>query len=473
MGRRVAIFFVLVLFLALHLSHRAGPIYLFLAIPFLFLSAFLFFTLNDRVCAIGVVAFSVAAIAYEWVRSNDASYFVSIGLYAFALWVVQRYRDVWNRKIEGIELQKREMEKETKTLEERHLTRLESLKHLEKRVNGLVHLFEIARHFNECLDFSRLISILNVEIVREVSFTRGTVILLKSEPNAEKGIERCFSFGSQQRMDEDLSAQFAQECLNVIGSSSQVIKIEPAHSQDRLRFSSYGTQFPLWLFPLFVEHHLIAVLAVEGGDMNDFQKLEILASQLALQVKKIRLYETVKETSILDGLTNVFVRRHFLERFYEELRRAVRFRFPLSVLMVDVDHFKSYNDEFGHLVGDRALREVAQIIRANIRRVDVIGRYGGEEFLIVAPEIEKKQGFELAERVRSAVARKRLQLYDEEIQLTVSIGLSSFPEDMPGGSLPIEGVDFSQDFVSLLIEKADQALYRAKEEGRNRVVGCS
>ena len=251
---------------------------------------------------------------------------------------------------------------------------------------------------------------------------------------------------------------------------NQVVKIESPSTQEKLRFSPYKTRLPLWLFPLFIERQLIAVLVIEGGNTNDFQKFEILASQLALQVKKIRLYETVKETSILDGLTNVFVRRHFLERFHEELKRAVRYRFPLSVLMVDVDHFKSYNDQFGHLVGDRALREVAQIIRANIRRVDVIGRYGGEEFLIIAPEIEKKQGFELAERIRSAVARKRFQLYDEEMQLTVSIGLSSFPEDLAVSAINIS--EFSEDFISLLIEKADRALYQAKEEGRNRVVVC-
>ena len=134
--------------------------------------------------------------------------------------------------------------------------------------------------------------------------------------------------------------------------------------------------------------------------------------------------------------------------------------------MVDVDHFKSYNDKFGHLVGDQTLREVAKIIRENVRRVDVIGRYGGEEFIIVAPEIGKAQGLELAERIRSAVAKKRLHLYDEETQITVSIGVSAFPDSL--GRQPIK--EFQEEHLTTLIQKTDEAMYRAKEEGRNRAV---
>jgi diguanylate cyclase len=155
-----------------------------------------------------------------------------------------------------------------------------------------------------------------------------------------------------------------------------------------------------------------------------------------------------------------------MERFREELKRAFRYQFPLSVLMVDVDHFKSYNDKFGHLVGDKTLREVAQIIRDNVRRVDVIGRYGGEEFVIAAPEIEKKKGLELAERIRLAVAQKHFQLYDEETHATVSIGVSSFPIDL-------EVKEFSEIGLTELIQKADQALYEAKVKGRNRIVAYS
>jgi diguanylate cyclase (GGDEF)-like protein len=165
-------------------------------------------------------------------------------------------------------------------------------------------------------------------------------------------------------------------------------------------------------------------------------------------------------------LTETFVRRHYLERFHEELERAVRHGFPLTVLMVDVDHFKRYNDELGHLVGDRTLREVARVIRENIRRVDVLGRLGGEEFIIAFPEIGKRQGFELAERIRSAIAHRRFHFYGSEAQVTVSIGATSFPDDVSAS----DQKDISGTLIPKLMDQADRALYRAKEEGRNRVV---
>ncbi len=338
------------------------------------------------------------------------------------------------------------------------------MKHLEERVNGLVHLFEIARDFNECISFSELLNILEQKTAQVLKFERAALILnVPITKDGEK--QRWFSFGRLKREEKDKIEAFAEECLKILETSKTITRFDSLVSDEKGKFESFQASFPLWLFPLTVEHQLIAALVIEGGSLNDFQKFEILASQLALQVKKVQLYETVKEISIIDGLTHVFVRRHFFERFQEELKRASRYQFPLSVLMVDVDHFKSYNDKFGHLVGDKTLREVAQLIRENVRRVDVIGRYGGEEFIIVAPEIGKAKGVDLAERIRSAIARKKFQLYDEEAQVTVSIGVSAFPESMEK-----PGLEFSDFQLTELVEKADRALYRAKQEGRNRVV---
>ncbi len=422
--------------------------------------------IQDRFSVLMIGSCSIFFIIQAFFQTVNPIYFLLIVILALVLCEAFLYQRNWNHKISGVEQKKQLMLKETGALQERYQVRIESLKHLEQRVNSLVHLFEVARDFNECLNFTEMLSVIDQKIAQELSFAKGTLILLSNAPKPNKQIEQCLAFGPVKKSPEDLLEPFANECLKALESSNQSLKVELENKEGRDKFSSYGVQFPLWLFPLFVEHQLIAIVAIEGGGANDFQKFEVLASQLALQVKKIRLYETVKENSIVDGLTNVFVRRHFLERFREELKRAFRYQFPLSVLMVDVDHFKSYNDKFGHLVGDKTLREVAQVIRENVRRVDVIGRYGGEEFVIVAPEIAKVQGQELAERIRSAVARKRLRIYDEETQITISIGISSFPEDLSDKSYS----EFSEDCLSLLIERADKALYTAKEEGRNRVV---
>ncbi|MBI1977685.1 MAG: GGDEF domain-containing protein [Candidatus Omnitrophica bacterium] len=448
------------------MSGRLQPTYLYLASPF-FLSGIIYlFICRDRIAVRILAIFYFSSTLYAILQTENLAYLRSSLILAVGAVAVSFYQKMWHEKVQGVEEKKLLTLHEKQALEERHQTRLESLKHLEKRVNGLIHLFEIARDFNECLDFTQLGVVLDQQITPEFNFERGTLILVELIPQGEMRLVNQLTFGRRKREDPQLSEKFAHECLKVSRSGQSVMKIDLLQAAEKTQFEPYATQAPLWLFSLFIERQLIGILAVEGGSATDYQKFEVLASQLSLQAKKVKLYETVKENSIIDGLTKVFVRRHFFERFREELKRAVRFQFSLSVLMVDVDHFKSYNDKFGHLVGDRTLKEVAQVIRDHMRRVDVIGRYGGEEFIIVAPEIQKREAMELAERIRSAVAHKSLRLYDEETRVTVSIGLSSFPEDL-GTSLTVE---YSDRYVETLVQLADQALYRAKEEGRNRVI---
>ena len=125
--------------------------------------------------------------------------------------------------------------------------------------------------------------------------------------------------------------------------------------------------------------------------------------------------------------------------------------------MIDIDHFKTYNDNYGHLVGDVILRELAKSLRESIREIDFIGRFGGEEFSVFLPQTAKDQALQVAERLREIIANTEFSAYDETLRLTVSIGVANFP-------LNSRDKDF-------LIEIADKSLYKAKQEGRNRV--CS
>jgi diguanylate cyclase (GGDEF)-like protein len=124
--------------------------------------------------------------------------------------------------------------------------------------------------------------------------------------------------------------------------------------------------------------------------------------------------------------------------------------------MVDIDHFKKCNDRYGHLVGDVVLKEIAGIMKKNLREIDIIGRYGGEEFSIMLPDTSKEGAIIVGERLRRAVEGCRITAYDETINTTISIGITAFPDDT--------------DEISQLIDKADQMLYKAKEEGRNRLM---
>ena len=209
------------------------------------------------------------------------------------------------------------------------------------------------------------------------------------------------------------------------------------------------------IIPLNIQEELIGYLVAEGLGVEDKEKFYILSQQFILGIKRAVLYRGVQELAIIDSLTNVFNRRHYLERFKEEIERSTKFNYKFSCLMVDIDYFKDFNDRYGHIVGDAILRELSRAIQENIRQIDLIGRYGGEEFSIILSETDKDVAGLAAERIRTAIQDKHIRVYDEELKITVSIGISTYPYD---------GKE-----IERLIDKADSALYQAKQTGRNKV----
>jgi diguanylate cyclase (GGDEF)-like protein len=185
------------------------------------------------------------------------------------------------------------------------------------------------------------------------------------------------------------------------------------------------------------------------------------ATTLALTQKTLELERALKEQAEeqarTDYLTGLFNRRQFVELAERERVRASRYRRPFALMMIDIDHFKAVNDAWGHGVGDWVLQEVSRTIRDTLRNVDIFGRVGGEEFAVVIVETDEINAKEVAQRICTAVAGAHLVLKDGRfVQVTISIGLTE-----------MKNRDLNLD--SLLVE-ADQALYRAKQLGRNRVI---
>ncbi len=185
------------------------------------------------------------------------------------------------------------------------------------------------------------------------------------------------------------------------------------------------------------------------------KKIKILGEQLALAMKRFDLSDELEKISITDSLTGLYSRRYFSERFEEELMRAKLKKIHLSFAMIDVDHFKKFNDQYGHLTGDGVLKEIGALIKATIREIDIAGRFGGEEFCVVLPDTDRVGALLAAERIRSAVEKKIIKAKDTIIKTTVSIGVATFPTHATK----------SDD----LMDKADWALYRAKKNGRNAI----
>jgi diguanylate cyclase (GGDEF)-like protein len=176
---------------------------------------------------------------------------------------------------------------------------------------------------------------------------------------------------------------------------------------------------------------------------------------LKLCLERIDLYVKLQQLSIYDSLTGIYNRRYFMERYMEESARAEKFNLHLSFLMVDIDHFKKINDIYGHLVGDIVLKEIAKILKENIREIDFVARFGGEEFSIILPETDKAGAIMVGERIRSKVVTQKFRAFDEILTTSISVGVASYPQNTL--------------YSDVLIEIADKALYKAKVEGRNRV----
>ena len=211
-------------------------------------------------------------------------------------------------------------------------------------------------------------------------------------------------------------------------------------------------------YPILLQKELTAALILRGMEPRHFAYVSVITASFISEIQRLRLFDRVENLADTDGLTGVCVRRHLVLRLEEEIQRSKRLGLELSFLMIDIDHFKRFNDEYGHLVGDVVVREVAETIRKNIREVDLVGRYGGEEFGVFLIETDEPGAFFVAERIRRAVAEKSITAYDESLKVTVSIGCATH---LPGME------------AAALIDAADKAMYEAKHQGRNRVCGAS
>jgi len=241
-------------------------------------------------------------------------------------------------------------------------------------------------------------------------------------------------------------------------------------SDQRLACAHIISPTPIYAicFPMMAQGETLGILYLDTGTdsaqsigrpLTEAQErtVKTLTEHLALAVANLNLRETLRTQSIRDPLTGLFNRRYMEESLEREFRRASRKQSPLVVLMVDIDHFKRFNDSSGHEAGDAVLRELARLLQTQLRAEDIASRYGGEEFMLILPEITIATASECAERLRRAVQTMQIQLYGQTIEgIRLSIGLASYPEH--GGT------------VEAVVRAADRALYRAKENGRDQLV---
>lgn len=212
--------------------------------------------------------------------------------------------------------------------------------------------------------------------------------------------------------------------------------------------------------PIIFEKKVIGVLRVESKRADtyvsdDLRFLAILADLVAIALENAKLYHRIEELAIRDGLTGLYCHRYFKDRLDEDIIKATRIRQPLSVLMLDIDNFKEYNDKYGHIAGDIVLKHIADILKSSTEPGDFVARYGGEEFVLILFDRDKAEAQKFAEALRRKIESEIILLRRTETRITVSIGCATFPRD--------------SIVKDELIKLADGALYEAKKRGKNRV----
>ena len=213
--------------------------------------------------------------------------------------------------------------------------------------------------------------------------------------------------------------------------------------------------------PLILRDQTVGVLSIQSTRPSAYSTeqvslLETIAVQAAIAIENARLYQEAQLLATTDFLTGLLNRRELFSRAEQEFERARRYRHSLAVMMIDIDHFKLVNDTFGHLAGDQVLRLLSRVCQKNMRLVDVVGRYGGEEILIFMPETDREEAFTAAERLRIEIDEMIVSTDKGDVRVTVSVGLTSYNRE-------------KSQTLETLISRADDALFAAKAEGRNRV----
>lgn len=336
--------------------------------------------------------------------------------------------------------------------------RLSRARHaLQERVHDLEILNATGRRFSAALQLEELVETVARETCKAIPEAEAvTFVHRRAGRESELVMD-----GFDRRTDKF----FRHAIAPGEGAAGWVIANANARRIDDLTDTEFGADNARsWLgVPMFMYGDCDGVVAVQSSRTAAFtaehhRLLESLALQIAAALQNAHLYEL----AMVDGLTGLFVRRYFDARIEEEVERSRRYGSPFSVVMLDVDNFKKLNDEFGHLVGDRVLRAIANVVKAQMRGVDTAARYGGEEVAVILPRTEMVGAYNLAERIRESIADLRITTDAEgdiparALSVTASLGIAAFPE-----SKAQSGED--------LVRRADRALYRAKKTGKNRV----
>ncbi len=337
---------------------------------------------------------------------------------------------------------------------------------LEKKLNEIYTLYHISRTISSELDLQEMLRQTTSIIKKSIPFDRVSIYLLN-----ENGKTLDLYFFSGLDVRQKVTLQPGQGIPGKIAENGEHVHIHDLsvfHEtfDDFLHFQDEEKRSGSYIgIALKARNAVIGVIGMDsavkfGLTVDDMDSMAVISHQISAGIEKTHLFEKIQLLSQIDGLTKLYNHRIFQEKLQQEIVRRNRTLKPLSLIMLDIDHFKAFNDAFGHQEGDVVLQELAEIIKSQTRynTIDICCRYGGEEFAVIMPELEMHHAVKVAERLRKAVESYdfKIKAMNPDIKVTVSLGVAGITADADIG--PEE-----------LVKKADEALYLSKNSGRNRV----
>ncbi|WP_371370975.1 diguanylate cyclase [Sporomusa aerivorans] len=326
---------------------------------------------------------------------------------------------------------------------------LMDLEHAHKKLSALYRITAIVQ---KTVDEKEVLEEILDGVIHELGFVNAAIFLLDSK--SQELINK-----AHRGYNSDLRIPLGQGIIGYAALLRELVYVPDITLEPRY-IPGTKNGFSEVAVPLIVNDQVIGILDVETSDEQalkayDLDLLRSLASQIAMTIAHASHVSQVCLEASTDGLTSVYNYRHFRNILHQEFKRTIRCQQPLSLLMIDIDYFKHYNDINGHLHGDDALKAVAGLVRQYCRGTDYVFRYGGEEFVVLLPMTDTHQAHIFAERIRKAIAEYPFENCATQPggALTVSIGIAGYP--------------YNADNETDLIAAADQALYSAKRSTRN------
>lgn len=314
-------------------------------------------------------------------------------------------------------------------------------------------LYEITKVINSGEDLEYVLRFVSREIVSILQAETASVMLL--DESGKELLSRA-SFGLTEEEERYIVFKVGEGVAGWVVENGQPARIPNVREDRRFKVSEHQTNVisSLLSVPLKIHNTVIGVITATHSrtdvfDIQDETILTLLGNSIVLDIENARLYRL----SITDALTKAYNRQFLYNRLPEEMARAVRYKSPLSIVLFDIDFFKMFNDTYGHNAGDYILKELVSVVKGHIRVSDLLIRYGGEEFLILAPQSNLEETYNMAERVRQEVEKTRFLFEDRNLNITISLGVAIAREGLSAEDL---------------IRSADKALYMAKQRGRNR-----